>query len=99
MGVAAAVVVAQSAAGAQRFVAAHPLSFPVLSDPTRAVIKAYGVYHLLGLDAFRMARPALFALTHAGAVQFAHVSANQVERLPETAILRAAAQVQTGGSS
>jgi peroxiredoxin len=40
--------------------AAYP--FPLLCDPTREVIKRYGVWHPIGLDSFNTAHPASFLI-------------------------------------
>ena len=34
--------------------------FEILIDETREVVKAYGVWHRIGLDAWNIARPAVF---------------------------------------
>ena len=36
----------------------HPVSFPFLLDEDRAVTKAYGLYHRIGMDALNIAHPA-----------------------------------------
>lgn len=58
-----------------------PRWFPILLDTDRRVTKAYGVYHALGVDAFRIARPAAFAVGRDGRVTFSFVSSNQFERV------------------
>jgi peroxiredoxin len=52
---------------------------PVLIDSTRAVAKAYGVWHRLGLDALNIARPALVAIDRGGIVRSIYVAEAQGE--------------------
>jgi peroxiredoxin len=58
-----------------------PRWFPILLDMDRRVTKAYGVYHALGVDAFRIARPAAFVVGRDRRIVFSFVSSNQVERV------------------
>ncbi|MCI0407815.1 MAG: redoxin domain-containing protein [Acidobacteria bacterium] len=58
-----------------------PRWFPILLDTNRRVTKAYGVYHALGVDAFRIARPAAFVVGRDGRIAFSFVSSNQFERV------------------
>ena len=55
--------------------------FPILLDADRRVTKSYGVYHPLGVDAFRIARPAAFVVGRDGRIRFQFVSSNQFERV------------------
>ena len=55
--------------------------FPILLDADRRVTKAYGVYHALGVDAFRIARPAALVVGRDGRIVFSFVSSNQFERV------------------
>ena len=64
--------------------------FPILLDTDRQVTRAYGVYHALGVDAFRIARPAAFVVAPTGRIAFAFVSSNQFERVDLDALLAAA---------
>ena len=52
-----------------------PESTPTLFlvDESRAVMKAYGVWHRIGLDAYNIGRPALFAIDRTGIVRAATV--------------------------
>lgn len=64
----------------EKYFAAHPISFPFLLDEDRAVTKAYGIYHRLGLDAINIARPATFVVDRQGFLRFVYVSSNQRDR-------------------
>ena len=67
------------------------LPFPVLCDEDRGVIKRYGVWHPIGLDAFNIARPASFLIDgRTRAVQYMFVGSTQFERADLDTILGAA---------
>jgi peroxiredoxin len=74
---------------AEKFLQQHPVSFPYLLDEDRAVTKAYGVYHRIGLDAFDIARPATFVLGRDGVVRFLHVGSSQTDPAPVKDMLAA----------
>lgn len=46
----------------RRFIEETGLPFNILVDESRDVVKAYGVWHRIGLDALNIARPALFII-------------------------------------
>ena len=57
------------------------LPFPVLCDEDRAIIKQYGVWHPIGIDAFNMARPASFLIDgQTRAIRYMFVGSSQFER-------------------
>ena len=58
---------AQSSDVVRRYVEDQGLPFNILIDESRDVLKAYGVWHRLGLDAWNIARPALFLIDSSGA--------------------------------
>ena len=65
--------------------------FPILCDEDRAVIKRYGVWHPIGLDAFNIAHPASFLIDAASrTLRYSFVGSAQHERAPLGAILGAA---------
>ena len=53
--------------------------FPVLFDETRAVTRAYGVHHALGIDAYNIARRATFVIAPDGKICSIAVSPQQRE--------------------
>ncbi len=73
----------------EKYLAEHPVSFPFLLDEDRAVTKAYGVYHRIGLDAFNIARPATIVVDRQGVIRFIHVGANQHDRVDLESVLAA----------
>jgi peroxiredoxin len=78
-GVQVVTVVAQSSDVVKRYVEDTGLPFNILIDESRDVLKAYGVWHRLGLDAWNIARPALFLIDRSGAIRFSFVSDRQDE--------------------
>ena len=57
-----AVVLAQRASGVQRYTGDRKLPFEILVDESREVVKAYGVWQRIGLDAWNISRPAVFLI-------------------------------------
>jgi peroxiredoxin len=53
--------------------------FPVLFDETRSVSRAYGVHHALGIDAYNIARRAMFVIAGDGKICSIAVSPHQRE--------------------
>jgi peroxiredoxin len=70
-------IVAQKPDALQKYLEEHPLPFRVLIDQSRTVIKAYGVWHRFGLDAWNMARPALFLIARDRSIVRSFVSRRQ----------------------
>ena len=64
----------------EKYLAKNPISFPFLLDEQRAVTKRYGVYHALGSDAFRIARPATFVIRRDGILDYIYVGKHQRDR-------------------
>jgi peroxiredoxin Q/BCP len=73
------VIVAQSAPAVRRYVEESGLPFNILVDSSRDVLKAYGVWHRLGLDAWNIARPALFLIDTSGAIRYSFIGDSQEE--------------------
>jgi methyl-accepting chemotaxis protein len=72
-------VVAQRSEKVKRYIEDTGLPFNILVDDTRDVIKAYGVWHRVGIDAWNIARPALFLIDPAGTIRYAYVGRHQDE--------------------
>src|SRR5256885_16385462 len=66
---------------------AQPYRFPILCDGDRRVIKAYGVWHPLGVDAFNSAHPASFLIDVTHVLRYSFVGSTQFQRAPMSAIL------------
>jgi peroxiredoxin len=90
-GIGVAVVLSQScgriAASAH---SGRPFPFPVLCDEDRAVVKRYGVWHPIGIDAFNVSRPASFLIEAASRrIRYSFVGHSQFERAPLAQLLAA----------
>jgi peroxiredoxin len=68
----------------------EPYRFPILCDGDRAVVKAYGVWHPLGIDAFNSAHPASFLIDAARVLRYSFVGSTQFQRAPMGDILAVA---------
>ena len=63
----------------RRYVEETGLPFNILVDESREVLKAYGVWHRIGLDAWNIARPALFLIDRSGAIRYSFIGQSQDE--------------------
>jgi peroxiredoxin len=55
-------LLAQSRDAVRRYIEDTGLPFDVLIDERRDVVRAYGVWHRIGVDAWNIARPAAFLI-------------------------------------
>jgi len=67
--------------------------FPMLCDEDRTVIKAYGVWHPLGIDAWNSAHPACFLIAPDRRIVYSFVGSNQLARVSLSKILAASAEL------
>jgi len=74
-----AAIVAQRSEKVRRYHAERNLPFTILIDDSRDTVKAYGVWHRVGLDAWNIARPALFLIDAAGTIRYHFVASSQFE--------------------
>ena len=81
-------VVAQRSESVRRYIEETGLPFNILVDEPRYVLKAYGVWHAVGLDAWNIARPALFLIDPSGAIRYSFVADRQDEFPAHEEILR-----------
>ena len=63
------------------------IAFPLLVDKTREVIKSYGVYHWLSLEAYNIARPATFVIDKTGVIRYMYIGSHQFDLVKQTDIL------------
>ena len=80
-------VVAQRSEKVRRYIEDHKLPFDVLVDDSRDTVKAYGVWHPIGFDAWNIARPALFLIDRDAIVRFSFVASNQFEFLTHEQVM------------
>jgi peroxiredoxin len=72
-------VVAQRPEPVRRYIEETGLPFNILIDDTREVAKAYGVWHRLGVDAWNIARPAVFLIDPSGTIRYSFIARRQNE--------------------
>ena len=81
-------VVCQRRTRVEAHFSGQPLFFPMVCDEERRIARSWGVYHPIGVDAFRIAHPASFVVDGEGVVRFAYVAPNQFSRVPIDRILQ-----------
>jgi peroxiredoxin len=81
-------VVAQRSEKVKRYIEETGLPFDVLIDDSRETVKAYGVWHSIGFDAWNIARPALFLIDGEGIIRYVFVADFQSE-FPEHDVIAA----------
>ncbi len=72
-----AAIVAQRSEKVRRYVEGAGLPFDILIDDSRETLKAYGVWQRIGIDAWNIARPALFLIDRGGIVHYSFVASTQ----------------------
>jgi peroxiredoxin len=72
-------VVAQSSAAVKRYIEESGLPFNILVDESRETLKAYGVWHRVGLDAWNIARPSVFLIDRMGTITYSFIADRQDE--------------------
>ena len=70
-------VVAQKAEAVRRYIEETGLPYDILIDETREVAKSYGVWHAWGLDAYNIARPAVFLIDRSGLSRYSFIAKRQ----------------------
>ncbi len=70
---------AQSSEAVRTYIEETGLPFNILIDEKRDVLRAYGVWHKFGLDAWNIARPALFLIDRSGAIRYSFIADRQEE--------------------
>ncbi len=84
-------MLAQRAEAVRRYVEETGLPFNILVDESREVVKAYGVWHRAGLDAWNIARPAVFLIARDRSIRYSFVGTSQREFPSHAEILAAVA--------
>jgi peroxiredoxin len=72
-------VVAQNARAVRTYIEETGLPFDVLIDERRDVLRAYGVWHRIGLDAWNIARPAVFLIDTDRRIRYSFIADQQRE--------------------
>jgi peroxiredoxin len=83
-------VLAQNRDAVRRYIEETGLPFDILIDERREMAKAYGVWHRAGIDAWNIARPAVFLIDQDTSIRYSFVSNSQREYPTQAEILAAA---------
>ena len=71
----------------RRYIEETGLPFDILIDERRDVVRAYGVWHRVGLDAWNIARPAVFLIEQDSRISYSFIGDSQREYPAEGEIL------------
>ena len=72
-------------------------SYPFLLDEDRAVTKAYGLYHQLGMDAIHIAHPGTLVIDRNRKVEYIHRGDSQTDRGPFDQVMKAVRKLSVSG--
>ena len=82
-------VLAQNREAVRRYIEETGLPFDILIDERRDMLRAYGVWHRAGLDAWNISRPAVFLINQDGTIPYSYVGNSQREFPTQQEILQA----------
>jgi glutaredoxin-dependent peroxiredoxin len=83
------VVLPQKREAVERFVMETHPPFEILIDEAREVVKTYGVWHRIGLDAWNIARPAVFLIDRDRSIRYSFIGMSQIQFPGHEEILKA----------
>jgi peroxiredoxin len=72
-------VLGQHAEPVRRYIEDNGLAFDVLLDEQREVVRAYGVWHRIGIDAWNIAHPAVFLIDADRSIRYSFIGDKQTE--------------------
>jgi methyl-accepting chemotaxis protein len=87
-------VVAQASETVKRYIEDSGLPLNILVDESRDVLRAYGVWHRIGIDALNIALPALFLIDRDRRIRYSFVADRQHEFPTPDTILAAIDQMR-----
>jgi peroxiredoxin Q/BCP len=73
----------------EKYLQNHPFPYPFLLDEDRAVVKAYGLYHRAGIDAWHIAHPATLVVDKTARVRYIYKGTSQIDRAPMEEVIAA----------
>ena len=77
------------------FAERNGITFPLLVDKDRSVIKSYGVYHWLSFEAYNIARPATFIIDKLGIIQYMYIGSHQFDMVDQTELIQRLKSINT----
>jgi len=72
-------VLAQNREAVRHYIEETGLPFDILIDERRDMLRAYGVWHRVGIDAWNISRPAVFLIDQDGSIRYSFIGDNQRE--------------------
>jgi peroxiredoxin len=81
--------VSQNPRAVRTYIEETGLPFDILVDEPRDVLRAYGVWHRIGLDAWNIARPAVFLIQTDRRIRYSFIGNQQREFPGQEEILAA----------
>ena len=87
-------MVAQASDAVRLYIEETGLPFNILVDSSRDVLKAYGVWHPVGMASWNIARPALFLVDRTGAIRYSFIARRQDEFPSHEEIMEAIASLK-----
>jgi peroxiredoxin len=72
-------VVAQNPDAVRKYIEETGLAFDILIDAHRDVLREYGVWHRVGLDAWNISRPAVFLIDRDRTIRYSFIGDKQTE--------------------
>jgi peroxiredoxin len=82
-------IVAQNPEAVRHYIEETGLAFDILIDAHRDVLRAYGVWHRVGVDAWNISRPAAFLIDRDGTILYSFIGDRQTEFPSQEELLRA----------
>ena len=70
-------IVAQRMDAVRHYIEETGLPFDILIDERRDTLRAYGVWHRIGLDAWNIARPAVFLVEPDSSISWSYIGEDQ----------------------
>lgn len=83
-------VLAQNREAVRKYIEETGLPFDILIDERREMVKAYGVWHPIGLTALNISKPAVFLINQDATIAFSFIGDHQREFPTQAEILAAA---------
>ncbi|TXK76976.1 redoxin domain-containing protein [Paenibacillus sp. N3.4] len=73
-------IAGQNLENIQNYVHANGITFPILSDETREVIKSYEIFSPIKWDSFRIAIPSTYIIDEKQTIRYSYIGENQGDR-------------------
>ena len=72
-------MLAQNREAVRHYIEETGLPFDILIDERRDMLRAYGVWHRVGIDAWNISRPAVFLIDQDRSIRYSFIGDNQRE--------------------